>query len=415
MEDETVISASPPSYTQLTQEQVPLEEAAMAFTRRDASGRIPIIIIPTRPFRIRNDVMALAVVSFIVAFLSGFFFDNFALASVAVLLGVILLILGIYRSLIVRIPEGSTAILTRGGRYQRTIGSGMTMLPPWIVVAYLITNREIPFDVPLVELPTQDSVRANVDMLITFRITDPYKFVYNISAADFDQVFQAVCQDGLRSMMRHITVEQVVDLKKQDLNYMLEELSTAVASYGVTVTNLSVTYAQPPAEFMQSLEARQLAMLQQEEQKQRQALAKRRQTDSEELAMQEVEAEVERDKESIEIQIQRAEARLRLVELEAEAEDLRLQKLQERLQKYPEAAEYDVGLIKLEVARSLAGNTRAMLQMGSADDIVKAFVMRDILKDVPFPGEDNGSGSETPAEPPPPAPKKTTPRRSEPV
>ncbi|GIK56969.1 MAG: hypothetical protein HND44_12370 [Chloroflexi bacterium] len=83
---------------------------------------------------------------------------------------------------------------------------------------------------------------------------------------------------------------------------------------------------------------------------------------------------------------------------------MRLQKLQERLQKYPEAAEYDVGMIKLEVARSLAGNTRAMLQMGSADDIVKAFVMRDILKDVPFPGE--GDGREVLTEPPPPPPKK---------
>jgi regulator of protease activity HflC (stomatin/prohibitin superfamily) len=308
------------------------------------------------------------------------------------LIGVILLILGIYRSFMVRIPEGTTAILTRGGRYQRTIGSGMALLPPWIVVAYLITNREIPFDVPLVELPTQDNVRANVDMLITFRITDPYKFVYNISAADFDQVFQAVCQDGLRSMMRHITIEQVVDLKKQDLAYMLEELSTAVAAYGATVTNLSVTYAQPPAEFMQSLEARQLAILQQEEQKQKQALAKRRQTDVEELARQEVVAEVARDKESIEVQIQRAQAQLRLVELEAAAEELRLQKLQERLQKYPAAAQYDIGAAQLEIARSLAGNTRAMLQLGTADDIVKAFVMRDAFKDVPFPSDPDPNG-----------------------
>ncbi|HUM71249.1 MAG TPA: SPFH domain-containing protein [Chloroflexota bacterium] len=397
MEDETLMSTATPSYTQLTQERVPLEDAAVAFTQRDASGRIPIIIIPTRPFRIRNDVIILAVLMFGAAILFGFFLSQVAMASLTAVLGVLLLVLGIYRSFIVRIPEGSTAILTRGGRYLRTIGPGMTLLPPWILVAYLITNREIPFDVPLVELPTQDNVRANVDMLITFRITDAYKFVYNISAADFDQVFQAVCQDGLRSMMRHITLEQVVDLKKQDLTYMLEELSTAVAAYGATVTNLSVTYAQPPAEFMQSLEARQLAMLQQEEQKQRQALAKRRQTDVEELARQEVVAEVERDKESIEVQIQRAEARRRLVELEAEAEDLRLQKL--RLQKYPEEAQYDVGLIKLEVARSLAGNTRAMLQMGSADDIVKAFVMRDVLQDLPFPGDDDGR--EAPPEPSP--------------
>jgi regulator of protease activity HflC (stomatin/prohibitin superfamily) len=389
MEDETTPPPPATDYTQLTQTRVPLEEAADAFTQRDASGRIPIIIIPSQLNRIRNEVVLIAGLMFIAAIVLIFTGGNAAYISLAVLIGVLLLILGIYRSFIVRIPEGATALLTRGGRYTRTISSGSQILPPWFVVSYLITTREIPFDVPLVQSPTQDNVRANVDMLITFRITDPYKFVYNISAADFDQVFQAACQDGLRSMMRQVTSAQVVDLKKQDLTHMLESLSTAVAPYGVTVTNISVTYAQPPAEFMHSLEARQLAILQQAEQKERQALAQRRQADIETLARQEVVAQVEREKESLAMEYQRAEARRRLVEFEAEAEELRLQKLEERLKKYPTAAEYDVGTAKLDIARALAGNTRAMLQIGTADDIVKAFVMRDIMQDTPFP--DNGA------------------------
>ncbi|GIK56967.1 MAG: hypothetical protein HND44_12380 [Chloroflexi bacterium] len=99
MEDETPIPTATPSYTQLTQERVPLEDAAIAFTRRDASGRIPIIIIPTRPFRIRNDVVILAVLMFGAAVLFGFFLNQVALASLTAVLGIILLVLGIYRSL----------------------------------------------------------------------------------------------------------------------------------------------------------------------------------------------------------------------------------------------------------------------------------------------------------------------------
>jgi regulator of protease activity HflC (stomatin/prohibitin superfamily) len=390
MEDEPIPSPLPPSdFTQLTQERVPLEEAADAFTQRDANGRIPIIIVPSQLNRVRNEVVLIAVLMFIAAFVVVFTEGEIAIVSLLISLGVLLLILGIYRSFIVRIPEGATALLTKGGRYTRTISSGSQILPPWIAVSYLITTREIPFDVPVVQSPTSDNVRANVDTLITFRITDPYKFVYNISATDFDQVFQAACQDGLRSMMRQVSSEQVVDLKKQDLTHTLETLSAAASPYGVTVTNISVTYAQPQAEFMQSLEARQLAILQQSEQKEKQALAQRRQADLETLARQEVVAQVERDKVALTIEFQRAEARLRLVELEAAAEELRLKELEERIKKYPAAADYDVGSAKLEIARALAGNTRAMLQVGTADDIVKAFVMRDILQDAPFP--DNGT------------------------
>ncbi|MCP4360339.1 MAG: hypothetical protein GY796_20215 [Chloroflexi bacterium] len=387
MPDETL--TTPATYTQLTQARVPLEDAADAFSTRDANDRIPIILIPQHLNRIRNELILIAIVLLGVTLFAAFFMNNGALAAGAGLLAVLFLILGVYRSFIVRVPEGVNALLMRGGRYTKTIGSGTQILPPWIVISHLVTTREIPFDVPLVESPTKNNVRANVDTLMTFRITDPYKFVYNISANDFDHVFQAACQDGLRSTVRRITSEQVLDLKKADLVDVVEMLSTAVDSYGVSVTNINVTYAQPPAEFMQSQEARQLAILQQKEQEERQRLAQHRQTDADALARQKVIANVEREKENLQRDYQTAEAQHHIIELEAKAEALRLAKLQERLENYPQAAEFDVETNKLEIARALAGNTRAMLQIGQADDIVRAFVMRDILQDIPQTA-DNG-------------------------
>ena len=44
---------------QVTQVRVPLDEAAYAFTVRDDSGRIPVVVVPSRPNRIRNDSVAL--------------------------------------------------------------------------------------------------------------------------------------------------------------------------------------------------------------------------------------------------------------------------------------------------------------------------------------------------------------------
>ena len=170
-----------------------------------------------------------------------------------------MIILGVYRSFIVRVPEGANALLAKGGRYTKTIGSGTHVIQPFIVVTHLVTRREIPFDVPVVEAPTKDNVRASVDTLVTLNIVDPFKFVFSISADDFDQVFQAACQDGLRHLVRTVMAEQVADIAKQDLVGFREQLAEAMDSYGVQISKVTVTFAQPSADVMLSLEARQLA------------------------------------------------------------------------------------------------------------------------------------------------------------
>jgi len=378
-------STQPNDYSQLSQVRVPLEDASEAFTARDEAGKIPIILIPTQLNRIRNELVLSAAAILVGGLALTVLLKNGSWLLFAIPISLILLVIGVYRAFRVRIPEGAKALLTRGGRYIRTLGSGTHYLPPWYIVSHLVTQREIPFDVPVVEAPTQNNVRANVDTLFTFRITDPYKFVYNISAADFDQVFQATCQDTLRAYVRTITSDQVMDLKRRDVGDILEGLNTDVAPYGVEIMKVNVTFAQPPAEFMRSQEARQLAVLQQAEQEEVQALAIRRQKDADDLARQKVVAEVERDKELLLVELQKAQARHAVEEQEAETEAFRLARMEERIEQYPQATAWEVELAHLEVARALAGNTRAMLQIGNASDISRAFLVRDILQDTAVP------------------------------
>ena len=379
MEDDQVLEMQDEEFVQLTQKQVPLDEAGEAFMTKDENGRTPIILIPKHLNRVRNEVVIIAILVILSSLVINDVMQNIALASSVAVIGVVLLIFGIYRSFIVRVPEGANALLMRGGRYTKTVTSGTNLIPPWIVVSHLVTRREIPFDVPIVNAPTQDNVRANVDTLITFVIVDPYKFVYSISATDFDQVFQAICQDTLRSTVRQITTRQVIDMKRNDLMPIVDKLNEDVESYGVTAQKINVTYAQPPAEFMQSEEARLLASFHQAEQVERQVLLQQQQANAEALARQEVIARVEREHEALEFQYQQEEARRRVVEMVAETESFRLQKLEERIKNYPDAVKYELALKRLEIAQGLATNNRAMLQIGSADDIAKAFMMREIM------------------------------------
>ena len=381
MENEQYLDYSEENYGQLTQIRVPLEDAAAAFFVRDASGRIPIVVMPQRKHRIRVELIVLAALVLVGGVIGPTFVNAPLLLPLSIVIALLLTVLALYSAFRVRIPEGVQALLARGGRYTGTVGSGMHFVPPWVAVTHLVTRREIPFDVPVVEAPTQDDVWANVDTLITFTISEPYQFVYNISADDFDRVFQAVCQDSLRAMVRQITADQINDLARLDLSELRQTLSAGVEPYGVTIMKVNIVYAQPPAEFMRSREARQLAVFQQAEQAEKQALALRRQTDEAALARAQVIARVEQEREELQLGVQQAEARRRVIELDAENEDMRLVKLEERLHRYPLAVKWEWQGDQLAVARSLAANSRAVVQLGDTDALVRMLLMRDVATD----------------------------------
>ena len=374
--------AIPPDYTQLTSVRVPLDQAADALVSPDASGRTPIVVLTRRQNRISNVSLLIAVLILAGGILWSVLAGNFLLISAAIPLSLVFFVLAIFRSFLVRIPEGAYGLLQQRGKYLRTIESGTQILPPWIVVSHLVTRRIIPFDVPVQEAPTQDNVRSTVQALVTFTISDAYRFVYSISASDFDQVFQAACQNTLRAMVRQISSDEVNNLTRRDTSELRDALSNASEPYGVKMVKVNIIYAHPPVDFVRSQEARQLAMLQQAEQAEQQALLQRKQTDGETLARQAVIARVGRERDELQVQVQKAEIRRRVVELEAQAEELRLAKLQERLNSYPRAAEWEWQGEQLEVVRGLASNTHAVVQMGGGStDLAQAFSLRDSWQD----------------------------------
>jgi len=374
--------AIPPDYTQLTSVRVPLDQAADALVSPDASGHTPIVVLTRRQNRISNGSLLIAVVILAGGILWGVLAGNFLLISAAIPLSLVFFVLAIFRSFLVRIPEGAYGLLQQRGKYLRTIESGTQILPPWIVVSHLVTRRIIPFDVPVQEAPTQDNVRSTVQALVTFTISDAYRFVYSISASDFDQVFQAACQNTLRAMVRQISSDEVNNLTRRDTSELRDALSNASEPYGVKMVKVNIIYAHPPVDFVRSQEARQLAMLQQAEQAEQQALLQRKQTDGETLARQAVIARVGRERDELQVQVQKAEIRRRVVELEAQAEELRISKLQERLNSYPRAAEWEWQGEQLEVVRGLASNTHAVVQMGGGStDLAQAFSLRDSWQD----------------------------------
>ncbi len=215
MADESGVAIAPTlagetiALTQLTQTRVPLEDAGEAFTVPDASGRLPIVVLPEQPFRIKNEF----VIGGVIAVVVGIVFQlELAVRGGLVGIGGVLIFLGVFQSFIVAVPEGARALLLKAGRYDRTVGAGRHIVPPWIIVSHVVTVREIPFDALTTGVPTHDDVRVDIDLLLTFTIVAPEKFVFAISAPDFDQVCLAAALEAIRDLVRSKRSDEILDV-----------------------------------------------------------------------------------------------------------------------------------------------------------------------------------------------------------
>ena len=112
---------------QLTQARVPLHDAALAFSVRDEYGRLPIVIVPERLISIQNPLLLLALVIVGASWFGAAVFESSWLLPLAIVVALVLIVLAVYRSFILRIPEGANGLLAQGGRYKQTIGPGTAL------------------------------------------------------------------------------------------------------------------------------------------------------------------------------------------------------------------------------------------------------------------------------------------------
>src|SRR5512147_614022 len=107
MPDESTPNEAEVGYTQLTQVRVPLDEAGEAFSTRDASGRIPIVLIPKQLNRIRNGPVIAGVLVLLGAILVQLLANQPLMIPLGIVMAILLIVVGVYRSFIVRVPEGA--------------------------------------------------------------------------------------------------------------------------------------------------------------------------------------------------------------------------------------------------------------------------------------------------------------------
>ncbi|MDD2229992.1 MAG: SPFH/Band 7/PHB domain protein [Candidatus Cloacimonetes bacterium] len=186
----------------------------------------------------------------------------------------VLVISIIYRGLIV-VRQAQVVIIERLGKYCKTLDSGIHIIIPvfdkirpihWRYakadirgntiqmqkVEDRIDLRETVYDFPRQNVITSDNVSININAMLYFQITDPYKAVYEIG--NLPEAIEKLTQTSLRNVIGELTLQETFT-SRDGINTKLRDiLDDATDKWGVKVNRVELQDILPPEDIKTAME-----------------------------------------------------------------------------------------------------------------------------------------------------------------
>ncbi|WP_207455269.1 SPFH domain-containing protein [Azospirillum sp. SYSU D00513] len=150
------------------------------------------------------------------------------------------------------VPQGSTFIVERLGRYQETLMPGFNVIVPLISsVRARMDMRETVVDVPSQSVITKDNAAVTADGVLFFQVMDPKKATYEVN--DLQRAIQTLSMTTLRTVMGSMDLDELLSQRETINAALLRAVDEATASWGVRVTRIELRDITPPADIVQAM------------------------------------------------------------------------------------------------------------------------------------------------------------------
>ncbi len=136
------------------------------------------------------------------------------------------------------------ALIERLGKYQRTAGSGLTVITPFFERMMKVDMREQVVDVPPQAVITKDNVAVEVDAVVYYEVTDPVKVTYNI--ANFYMAATKLAQTNLRNLIGDLALDESLTSREIINTKLRQILDDATDKWGTKVTRVELQRIEPP-------------------------------------------------------------------------------------------------------------------------------------------------------------------------
>ena len=142
-------------------------------------------------------------------------------------------------------------LIERLGRYQRTVGSGLSMIIPFMENITKVDMREQVHDVPPQGVITKDNVVVEVDAVVYYEVTDPVKVKYNV--VNFYVAATKLAQTNLRNLIGDLALDESLTSREIINTQLRQILDDATDKWGVKVTRVELQRIEPPEDVTEAM------------------------------------------------------------------------------------------------------------------------------------------------------------------
>jgi len=151
------------------------------------------------------------------------------------------------------VPQGEVWIVERFGRYNRTLEAGLNIIIPFMdSIRARITTRDIILDTDKQEVITQDNAVVITDAVTFYRITDPYKALYEVE--DYNEAVKQVIMTNLRAIIGAMTLDEALSNRDLIKGKIKEMTASEVADWGITIKTVEIQEINPSKSMQQAME-----------------------------------------------------------------------------------------------------------------------------------------------------------------
>ncbi|GMA39540.1 SPFH domain-containing protein [Mobilicoccus caccae] len=151
------------------------------------------------------------------------------------------------------VPQQTSLIIERLGKYSRTLDAGIHVIVPFVdKVRANIDQREQVVSFPPQPVITSDNLVVNIDTVIYYAVTDPKAAVYGI--ANFIQGIEQLTVTTLRNVIGSMDLEQTLTSRDQINGQLRGVLDDATGKWGIRVGRVELKAIDPPHSVQDSME-----------------------------------------------------------------------------------------------------------------------------------------------------------------
>ncbi|OBQ56891.1 SPFH domain-containing protein [Halodesulfovibrio spirochaetisodalis] len=163
-----------------------------------------------------------------------------------------LVLLTVVKTAIV-VPQKSSYVVERLGKYSKTLEAGLHILIPFVDrIAYRRTTKEEILNIPSQSCITSDNVVVEIDGVLYIQVQDVTKSCYGVN--DYYLAAAQLAQTSLRSAIGKLTLDTTFEERDSINAAVVGAVDEAAQEWGVKVLRYEIQDITPPQSVMQAME-----------------------------------------------------------------------------------------------------------------------------------------------------------------